>query len=358
MNSPYQIKSFIQPSFFQRLFKIEPKENALIEVNNLLESKPSADIKVQDINDISEKYKVDLRNNFLVELKELYRNSLMYCLTDNLLDNQDVVLLNHLKDLLLLSKSEVEEIKNIEAGIIYDKFYQEAISDGEITTAEEEYLTKLKENLKLPTIIEEEISDQRRTEFIQNEFNKITSDMRISPEEWKDFETVAKNLNVTINPDHSVDKLKLYWQIENGQMPIKDVSINLQKGESCYFSSYAEWLENRTITKRINYGGPTARIRIMKGVYYRAGSVGVQRVTSNELQTIDEGQVFITNKRVIFLGSKKNTSIQLSKILSLNPYSDAVGIEKDSGKSPIIKVDDNADLLAMTLSRVINDSKF
>jgi hypothetical protein len=257
----------------------------------------------------------------------------------------------------LLTDSEVEEIDTIESSAIYDKYYQEAISDGEITTEEEEFLTKLKENIKLPTIAEEEISNKRRTEFMQAQFNKIASDRRISPDEWKVFESYAKNLNVTLNIDSSVEKLKLYWQIENGEIPIQEVSINLQKSEHCYFSSEAEWLENRTVTKRINYGGPTARIKIMKGVYYRAGSVGVQRVTSNELQTIDVGQVFITNKRFIFLGSRKNTNIQISKILSINPYSDAVGIEKDSGKSPIIKVNDKADLLAMILSRVINDFK-
>ena len=65
--------------------------------------------------------------------------------------------------------------------------------------------------------------------------------------------------------------------------------------------------------------------------------------------------MFITNRRLIFLGRKKNTNIQLNKILSLNPYSDAVGIEKDSGKSPIIKVNENAEILGMILNRVIND---
>ena len=93
----------------------------------------------------------------------------------------------------------------------------------------------------------------------------------------------------------------------------------------------------------------------MKGVYYRVGSMGIQKSTAEELQLIDSGRVFITNKRIIFLGNKKNSNIPINKILSINPYSDGVGIEKASGRSPIITVSDDADLLIMILSRVIND---
>jgi len=355
MTDLYKIEEYIPPNFFQRLFKKPPKDNAFIEVNNLIATRPIGEIEIKEIVLISDKYKVDLHKRFLNRLKALYLKSLIQCLSDNMLDNQDVVFLNHLKDLLMLSDSEVEEINNKEVSKIYDKFFQEAISDGEINKSEEESLEKLKENLRLPAIIEEKISNERRSQFIQLKFDQISADKKISPDEWENFKSIAANLNVTIKPDNSVEKLKLYWLIENGELPMKEVAINLQKGEQCYFSSNADWLENRTVTKRINYGGPTARIKIMKGVYYRAGSIGVQRVTSEELQTIDSGQVFITNRRLIFLGRKKNTNIQLNKILSLNPYSDAVGIEKDSGKSPIIKVNENAEILGMILNRVIND---
>lgn len=55
------------------------------------------------------------------------------------------------------------------------------------------------------------------------------------------------------------------------------------------------------------------------------------------------------------MGSKKNTNIPLNKILSINPYSDGVGIEKVSGRSPLLTVSDDAYILLMILSRVIND---
>lgn len=81
-------------------------------------------------------------------------------------------------------------------------------------------------------------------------------------------------------------------------MPEKLVEINLQRGECCYYSDNVEWYEKRTVTKRINYGGAVARIRIEKGLYYRVGSVNYEKVSSEQIQLIDKGEVFITNKRI------------------------------------------------------------
>lgn len=359
MNNLCKTEKLIQPSFLQRLFKIEPKENAFIEVNNLFASKPLREIKSAEIEAISVKYKVDLRKEFIGRLKEIYRQYLQQSISDKIINDQEVIYQNYLKKLLMLNDSEVEEIHNQLASEIYKKSYDEVISDGKIEKSEEEFLDKLQKNLRLPTITEETISNESTQQFMQMQVDKIVDDGKISPEEWEEFTVIAKNLDVDVNWNEKskakVEKLKLYWLIENGDLPIKEVSINLQKNECCYFTSNADWLENRTVTNRINYEGPTARIKIMKGIYYRAGSIGVQRITSEQLQKIDSGQVFLTNKRIIFVGNKKNSNIQLNKILSINPFSDGVEIEKDSGESPIFRLSNNADLFAMTLSRVIND---
>ncbi len=359
MGNLYKIEKLLQPNFFQRLLKKEPQENAFIEVNNLFATKPLKEIKFEEIEAISSKYKVDLRKKFIVALKELYIQYLRQCLSDNILTDQELYDLNQLKNLLILKNIEVEELNNQLTSEIYKKSYNEAISDGKFEKSEEEFLDKLQKNLRLPLSIVEKISSESRKQFLEIQLGKIIEDGKISPDEWVEYTAIAKNLNVNLNINEiskaQLEKFKLYWLIENGELPIREVPINLQKNEQCYFTTFADWLESRTVTQRINYAGPTARIKIMKGIYYRAGSIGVQRITSEQLLVIDSGQVYITNKRIIFIGNKKNTNIPLNKILSVNPYSDGIGIEKDSGKSPIIRVSNNADILAMTLGRVIND---
>jgi hypothetical protein len=359
MNNLYKIEALKESNFFQRLFKIILRKNAFIEVNNLLAQKSLKDIRFEEITAIATKYKVDLRKRFIDRFKDMYHQYLKYCLSDDIITNQEIAYLNHLKILLLLSDSEVEELHSQVAGEIYGKFYNDAISDGKLDESEKEFLEKLKMNLRLSADVDEKISKESRQQFLQMQFNKIVADGRISPDEWEELTAISKNIDEDIIMDEEtkakVEKLKLYWIIENGELPIEDVDINLQKNEFCYFTGYSDWLENRMVTKRINYGGPVLRFKIMKGVYYRAGSVQVQRITSEQLVKIDSGTVYVTNKRLIFVGHIKNTSIPISKILSVTPYSDGVGIEKDSGKSPVLRVLYDADILAMVLGRVIND---
>jgi hypothetical protein len=54
-------------------------------------------------------------------------------------------------------------------------------------------------------------------------------------------------------------------------------------------------------------------------------------------------------------GASKNSTIRFSKILAIVPYSDAVGIEKDAGRSPVFMVAD-ADVLAVTVNVLLNKS--
>ena len=46
MANVYKIKEYLRPTFFQRLFKNNPHENAIIEVNNLLALKPIKEISL------------------------------------------------------------------------------------------------------------------------------------------------------------------------------------------------------------------------------------------------------------------------------------------------------------------------
>ena len=98
-------------------------------------------------------------------------------------------------------------------------------------------------------------------------------------------------------------------------------------------------------------------IKIMRGVYYRAGSMNVQPVRSEVLQHMGTGQLYLTNKRLIFVGANKATTIRYEKIVTMNPYSDGVELIKDAGKSPTITVaTSNAELMNLMLARLISNS--
>ena len=360
MDNIFKVQELDQPSFFQKLFKKLPKANSVTEINNLLATKPIREIQLEEVDSIASKYKVNLKNKeFSSQLKELYQRYLKKCLEDRIFQEGEVQELNVLKQLFLLTDKDVAELHNQIASEIYKMTFDEAIQDGSLDNNERQLLEKVQINLKLPDDLVKKISEESRTQLMNLKMKQATEDKRISPTEWKELETIAKNLNITLPSDSAtkadLDRMKLYWAIENGELPVQSIWINLQAGERCYYNTQVEWYENRTVTQRVNYSGPSYRVKIMKGVYYRWGSSNVQRITQDVLKLIDTGTVYITNKRIIFTGQRKNSNIPLKKVLSITPYSDGVGIDKDTGKSPVLSVAANADILAMMISRMMND---
>ncbi len=186
------------------------------------------------------------------------------------------------------------------------------------------------------------------------------ADERLSPEEENEMQEIANSLNIDLsfdeNSQKTLDKYRLYWQIENGILPELTPDINLYKGEKLHFKVQAEWVEHKQVTRRINYGGPTARIKLAKGIYYRTGSLGINQTTQDVWQHMDTGMVYLTDRRIIFMGTRGNKNIRLNKILTIKPYSNGVDIQKSAGKSPFLEFSENVDLFSMILTNLLFDN--
>jgi hypothetical protein len=360
MTSPYNLAPLKTPGFFHRLFGHMPKENSLIELNNLLaESKSIQDITVEDVYKIAENYKTNLLKKYRKELEMFYEDYLKHCLIDKSLSDQEVSDLNHLKHILDLQDNIIDKIHSNVIENIYKETVEEAINDGRLDPAEREFLEKLERELKLDAEIVNKIYSEVTSEYIHQYIQNIIQDQRLSDDEEKELESIAKSLGVNLTYDENtkqlLDQIRLYWLIENGEIPSVEPGINLQSGEKCYCIRDVEWFEHRTVTKRIRYSGPTYRLKIIKGLSWRIGDLGFQKITDDILAHIDSGRIYLTNKRLLFLGARKNTSINLSKILDFTPYKNGVDIQKDSGKSPFLKFEYGIEMFSMMLGRAISD---
>src|SRR6202022_3618842 len=90
--------------------------------------------------------------------------------------------------------------------------------------------------------------------------------------------------------------------------------------------------EMRTVTTRYQYSGPTVRLPITKHFSWRRGSIAEHQIKQDTLTALDQGTLFITNKRLLFHGKKKTTTAALKKVIAFTVYADGLKIEKDSGK--------------------------
>jgi hypothetical protein len=153
-----------------------------------------------------------------------------------------------------------------------------------------------------------------------------------------------------------LDRFRLLWRIENGELPQLTPPIRLQRSEHCHATIPAVHDELRTRTRAIRYAGPAVRVRIVKGVYYRAGSAAIDRVTDEVMHEIDRGTLYATSKRLILDGSRKTTSIPYSKINNVTRYDDGIVVEKDNGKDQVFRCDGDVEVFAATLTGAMRRS--
>ena len=111
--------------------------------------------------------------------------------------------------------------------------------------------------------------------------------------------------------------------------------INFQKGEQVVWAfSDSKYLEDKTRRQYIG-GSQGVSIRVMKGVYYRAGAFKGHSVEYTERVHIDTGWIVVTNKNIYFAGPRKSLRLPYAKIVSFEPFSDGIGVMRDTATAKL-----------------------
>jgi hypothetical protein len=110
--------------------------------------------------------------------------------------------------------------------------------------------------------------------------------------------------------------------------------FNFQKGETLVWLFRDVLLyepRTRTVYTRGGYSGIS--IRVAKGVYYRIGEFESKPVTRTQNEFVDAGFLGVTTKHIYFSGKTKGFRIRYDKIVSFNPHSDGITIQRDASSA-------------------------
>lgn len=358
--SIFEEKEPAKPNLFQRLFGITPKINGVIAIQNLFADRPPEEVTLEEIQTIASDFKLNIPRHYHEYFLDIYHRYLLHCLEDKSLSTEEIEILKHIKFILRLSDADVKRVRRKVAENLYKEELEDALADGRIEEDERKFLNRIGEDLELKDEFVKDIYQKKAGERIREHLDSVISLGRLSPEDEKELEALTSNLGIEVKmtdkDQAQLDKFKLYWQIENGELPVLDAPLRLFRGESCHFMTPCDWFEMVTETRRINYGGPTLRLKIAKGVYWRAGSLGVNRISEDVWRKIDSGRLFLTNKRIIFMGSRRNKMIRLNTILDFTAYGNGVDIQKARGKSPFLEFSADTGVFSLILGRVIDES--
>lgn len=357
---PFQSYPLHQPNWLGRLLGRQPRFNAFVELKNALATSDSVrKIGLDMVEKLNTKYRTDVQRKFSRQLQGLHKDFMLFCLADHRFSTEEVRDVWHLKSLFGISSQLHKQTLHEVVEETFNRSIDEVLADSRVTREEEDFLEGLASYLRLPDETKMTLYVNKARTLYENTFQQAISDGRFSPDEEMQLQTLAEALGATIEMDGTtqavVDRCRLMWRIAYGDPPTIDVPINLQRGEACYFAGDVKWHEMRRVTNRIRWGGPSLRIKICKGLYWKGGDYAVERISQDVLTPVDSGTVYLTNKRLLFNGRMRNTTIRLSRILDFTTYKNGIDIVKDSGKTPFLGFEGDIQLFSALLARAFQD---
>jgi predicted transcriptional regulator len=256
-----------------------------------------------------------------------------------------------------LDPQHAQQLISQEAQGKYQSVVEAYLTDNQLSEEERQSLDRLLPQLPIEPDTAKDIMSKAAETRIEQRLQELTQDERLSPQEIQELKNLAAHFGVEL-PEERLESKELlrfqfYWYLESGPLTGLELGINLRKGEEAYLSLPVDWYEYRSRTRRINYGGPTARIRIARGIYWSAGSLGVERVSEDYLKLIDSGLLYITNKRLLFMGQKGNKQLPYYRILTYEPFSNGLSLQKDSGPTPFLEMESQVDFATILLDRML-----
>ena len=129
------------------------------------------------------------------------------------------------------------------------------------------------------------------------------------------------------------DANQFLTSLQNGKITINSNNtspIILKKNESLSIVMQNITLQEPRAVRQTHaaYGGPT--IRVAKGVSFRLGGASARSESHEEIRDIDWGSLILTSKRLIFIGSKRTTNIDLRKIMAIEAYTDGIESQREN----------------------------
>jgi len=130
-------------------------------------------------------------------------------------------------------------------------------------------------------------------------------------------------------------------------------SLALKPREIAAVSVAATLCRYKTRTQYVG-GSHGLSIPLGHGFRYRVSSFRGHPIQSQFLGEVDKGTLVVTNQRVVFLGSKRDVSTPIAKVLQVEPFSNAVGIAREGKEARDIYLVSNPEYLVLYLQWVVS----
>ena len=227
--------------------------------------------------------------------------------------------------------------------------YQEALAGlvGGSTIAS----TELAALAPLTGLSDNELEDLRVDSFM-GATEEMIGDQILTPEENEQLDGLRRSLAVEWDAvqdrDPELVQRAFVSAINGGTMPeVNEPSLLPKKGEIVHFETDAKLMKEVAV-KEYQGGYRGFSIPIGKsGVRYRVGGVRGRMVqVGTQLQVADSGILAITNKRAVFMGSRKTLDMPFPKLVNLSVFDDGLQFHMSNRVNPPLFQLDRSEIVA------------
>ena len=215
---------------------------------------------------------------------------------------------------------------------------RQLIQDGELDENDAKELDALTASLRLN---DSDLSKVRQTDFLK-EFDPIKrraeSTFLLTDEDLAQIHRLEEKYAIQLTMAGNNEIFRAIYLLESkDQLPAAIAAdVMLDSNETAYFSISTAWHQTRVRNR--GYTGTSFSVPTgIKGVRFRFGNY--TPIRSEELTALSNGKLYVTSKRLLFVGDARSTNIGLKKIIDGQVFSDAVKIEKSTGKPDFFSMD-------------------
>jgi hypothetical protein len=141
------------------------------------------------------------------------------------------------------------------------------------------------------------------------------------------------------------------YTLVNGPLAvIQPLNLAVQPGEIFHLQVAATYYEEKAVRQYVG-GSSGVSIPVGRGVRFRVGASRGQSVTQHVLEADDQGMLAIGSRRIVFSGTRRNLSIPLSTIATVDVFSDGLRVGVPNRTTMLFKTSD--EIAGIVLKRLL-----
>ena len=348
----------LQPvGFLANLLGRRPKENAFLEIHNVIATLPIYHISEEAVTACLSRYGIT-QKEAKPRLLNIYSQVLEHFIKDLVISDDEVEQLRHLATIFKLGSDEVSQIHTEIVYPCYEKAVRHALRDRHLTEDENAALDSLCRKLRIPESAANEIYKKHAVPIYNQAISDALADEILTAEEEKELEAVAKALKLNIRFDEKLqsilDRARRLWRLAQGELPVLSVPADLQVNERCSVDVEALHYEPRRAAERVGYSGFSNSYGAF-GIRFRSGIMNTHRLSNQALRLRGAGNLYFTNRRFLFNGDSHSASIDFSTIASITFYSDGMRIGKETSTDQIFTFSGDIDMLRLIADNLMTN---